>query len=231
MATGAGDQGVGEGMRPYFHAHGIIIYHGDCRDILPQLRYMPVLITDPVWPNCPAGLLAGADDPYGLFADMFAGLSSCLPRRLVVILRNDCDPRFLAAVPDALPYFNTQILPYVMPGYFGRKMGGDELAYCFGEPISSSDGQRVIPGRGPAVQPGGRAANGHPCSRALQHFRWLVRWWSEEDEMILDPFCGSGTTLRAAQELGRKAVGIEIEERYCELAARRIEQQLVMEFA
>jgi site-specific DNA-methyltransferase (adenine-specific) len=54
-----------------------------------------------------------------------------------------------------------------------------------------------------------------------------VRWWSDEGDIVLDPFCGSGTTLRAAKDLGRKAIGIEIEEKYCKIAADRCRQDTI----
>jgi site-specific DNA-methyltransferase (adenine-specific) len=193
---------------------------GDCREILPLLPKVDAVVTDPVWPNCPPDLLVGSDDPKGLWQDAWEAMPEAT--RVVVVMRHDSDPRFLAPVP--LPYLRATILGYVMPGYIGRFLGGDEIAYSFGQPIPSREGQRVIPGRGPVVQPDGRAANGHPCSRALAHFVFLVRWWSEPGETILDPFMGSGTTGVACVKLGRKFIGIEIEPKYFEIACRRIEQ-------
>ena len=196
------------------------LYRGDCRDVLALIQPVDVVISDPVWPNCPEGLLQGSDDPEGLLR---ACLELVTARRLVLVVRSDSDPRFFRAVPDRWPFFRTQILPYVMPGYIGRKLGGDELAYSFGVPIPSAPGRRVIPGDAPKVQPVGRKANGHPCSRAPKHFEWLVDWWSLEGEVILDPFMGSGTTGAAAAILGRKFIGIEIDTQYFDLACERIE--------
>lgn len=197
------------------------LYCANALDVLPSLQ-ADVVITDPVWPNCPKDLIPGSEDPYGLFLRACALLP--LVKRMVVVMRHDSDPRFLAPVP--LPYARVQWLPYAMPSYIGRYLGGDELAFCFGEPIPSRPGQRVIPGRAEPEQPAGRKANGHPCSRAIGHFRFLTRWWSEEGETILDPFMGSGTTGAAAITGGRNFVGIEIESKYFDLACRRLEQAL-----
>lgn len=203
-------------------ADGVTLILGDCREVLPGYMAADTLLTDPVWPNCPDGLLDGSDDPHGLWRETWLVMPPLV--RAVVVMRHDSDPRFLA--PVRLDYLRAVFLPYVMPGYLGRFLGGDEIAYCFGEPIPSREGQRVIPGRAPSVQPDGRAANGHPCSRAVAHFEFLVRWWSEPFEHILDPFMGSGTTGVAAVRLGRKFTGIEIEPKYFDIACRRVSDAL-----
>ncbi len=65
----------------------------------------------------------------------------------------------------------------------------------------------------------------HPCPKPLSLFRWILEGLT--DWPVLDPFMGSGTTLRAAKDLGRCAVGIEIEESYCEIAAKRLSQDVL----
>jgi hypothetical protein len=199
------------------------LYLGDALDLLKVLTGIQAIITDPVWPNCPTGLLAGWEDPDGLFADFCQSLPAEL-RQLVVCMRNDSDPRVLRHVSDRLPFQQMAWCQYVMPGYLGRVLGGNETAYVFGKPVRSSPGRRVIPSVSPKAQPGDRPPNGHPCSRALIHQEWLVNWFSDEGETVCDPFMGSGTCGVACVRKGRAFVGIEIEPRYFDIACARIEK-------
>ena len=77
--------------------------------------------------------------------------------------------------------------------------------------------------------PKGSAKYGHPTGKPLALFKSFVQAFTEPGETILDPFMGSGTTLRAAKDTGRKAIGIDIREAYCEVAAKRLAQR-VLEF-
>jgi hypothetical protein len=212
-------------LTPFYEHAGITIYHADCRELLSRLDFQ-VIITDPVWPNCPPGKIIGHDRPYELFVEFCALIPESVVR-LVIELRNDCDPRFLSPIPTRLRFLQAMWCQYVMPGYLGRVLGGNELAYVFGTPVRFGEGRQVIPSISPKAQPGDRPANGHPMSRALVHQRFVVKWCSDDDETIVDPFCGSGTTLADAKELGRRAIGVEIEEKYCEIAAKRLSQEVL----
>lgn len=202
-------------------APSINVITGDCREVLPTLTRADVVITDPVWPNCPEGLLQGWDRPADLLAEMCAALPGSV-KRIVIVMRSDSDPRILTAIPARWPYFNAHWLQYVMPGYLGRKLGGNEIAYAFGEPVASRVNRRVIPSVSQKAQPSDRPPVGHPCSRALPHMQFLVNWWSDPGEMIVDPFAGSGTTGVAAAIHRRDATLIEIDPGYADLARQRV---------
>lgn len=207
---------------PYYQSNGITIYHGDARDILSGLAPVDCVITDPVWPNAPAGLYQGADDPIGLFAAIAAHFPR-LAQRAVVHLGCNSDPRFLSCVPAVLPFLRTCWLEYAVPSHIGRVLYSGDVAYVYGVWPESRKGARVFPGVAPKAQP--KRFKDHPTPRAYAHVRWLVGWYARG--VVLDPCAGLGTTLRAAKDLGFDAIGIEIEERYCEAIAQRMSQEVM----
>lgn len=210
-------------INPYYEESGITLYHGDALEILPGLDFMEAdtIITDPVWPNS-IPELKGAENPNALFfkaAQNFPRLS----KRLAVHLGCLSDPRILLGVPMSMPFFRTCWLRYARPNYMGRTLNGADVAYLFGEPPVSIKGNHIIAGECQRTDNRGKESN-HPCPRPYTFVAFLVNKWSEETDTILDPFCGSGTTLVAAKNLGRKAIGIELEEKYCEIAVNRLRQ-------
>ena len=202
------------------HIGDCTLYLGDCREILPTLGKVDAVVTDPVWPNVSENLIPGWERPFELFSESIPFIQT---KRMAIHLRSDSDPRILASIPSSFKFIACQWLRYAVPSYTGRVLGGNEIVYLFGEPIPSRPGQRVIPLMGPVIMPGDWR-NGHPCPRNIEHTQWLLRWSSEHDETILDPFMGSGTTGVACVKLGRKFIGIEIEPKYFDISCRRIEQ-------
>ncbi len=227
-------------MKPYFQDEWVTIYHGDCREILPQLEGLETIITDPVWPNSLP--IFGVDNPTQLFKEM----CDALPRadRLVVQLGCDSDPRFLTAIPSSWPFIRVCWLDYACPSYKGRILYTGDIAYAYGRPPASIPGRHVLPGKYTSTKSDklfnrhtgrnrkGRRATAcpednlpHPSPRRLQHVQWLV--WVFSDKQVVDPFMGSGTTAVASKYLNRHCIGIEIEEKYCEIAAKRLSQSVM----
>lgn len=222
-------------MNPYYEHAGITIYHGDCREILPGLSPASV-ITDPVWPNA-SKLLAGAENPTRLWRETVHLLPrsvGCLTVHLGVL----SDPRFLTPIPKRLKFFRVCWLPMLPVSFWGRAVNGGDVAYVFGVP----PGKGIIGGQSPdcgekPLFPKGHGRNRgskayaaalevapHPAPRKLKHLRWLVSRFGAGP--VCDPFAGAGTTLLAAKGMGIAAIGIEIEERYCEIAAKRLSQEV-----
>ena len=210
--------------RPYYEADGVTIYHGDARALLPSLSgggRRIALITDPVWPNAHPDL-AGADDPAELLTETLAALPPDTDR-LVIWLGVQSDPRFLMAVPPRFPFLRACYLRRAVPGYNGRCLVSGDVLYAFGEWPSSREGRRVLPGEAGATSDASKRQP-HPCTRNADHAMWVVKWWGDPEEVVIDPFMGTGTTLWAARELGIPAIGIEVDEEHCETAVRRLTQ-------
>lgn len=212
-------------VTPYYQDEWVTIYHGDCRDILPALDKADCLFTDPPWVNLTQGM--NTDDPIGLFSEMcdmiFPG-----PARAVIILGCDTDPRITN--PIQLDYFNTVWVKRTPPFFKGSKFIGADVAYIYGEYSSPTGrGNRVYNQEFNMVSKGKRE-NEHPCPRNIETIRDILSVYTHDDELIIDPFLGSGTTTKAAKDLNRHCIGIEIEEKYCEIAAKRCSQG-VFDFA
>lgn len=67
----------------------------------------------------------------------------------------------------------------------------------------------------------------HPTTKPVSLVGRFIEWHTRSGDLVLDPFMGSGTTLDAAKLMGRRAIGIEIEEKYCEIAVRRLAQEVL----
>jgi hypothetical protein len=195
------------------------LYCADCRDVLPTITTVDTIVTDPVWPNCPHGMLAGSDRPNELLRE---SLAQCVAQTVVIILGFDSDPRFLSAIPAKWPFIRSQQLPYAFPAYAGRLLRGDEVAYVFGE---IPKGRGVIPGRARVVASSKASrATSHPSPRADDHMKQLAAWWTPDGGTVLDLFMGTGATGVGAVTGGFKFIGIEIEPRYFDIACERIAQ-------
>ena len=196
--------------KPYYSDEAVTIYHGDCREIMPLLGKVDLVLTDP---------------PYGLnFAKWDAAIPDWLPaaRASAPVVAFTTAPTTMWAYPRP-----SWVAAYSRQGATTRNAFG---GFCHWTPVLIYGDARLpvdfaVSNDALAHIAVAREHNEHPSPKPIPIFRWLIE--SLGAQTILDPFMGSGTTLRAAKDLGRKAIGIEIEERYCEIAAKRM-SQLVM---
>lgn len=220
-------------MKPYYEDSHTKIFLGDCREILPHLEPVDLVLTDPPY-GVDLGDGSGAGGDHGLKRNRYASYSDTYEN-----LRSVVVPAISSALAIARRgivfvagcHANEFPKPQAIGGlYFPSATG----RHCWG---FNSLGVALLYGKAPNLHKGASATvfvsteisekNGHPCPKPLRGMQYFARLGSIDGETILDPFMGSGTTLRAAKDLGRKAIGIEIEERYCEIAAKRLSQEVL----
>lgn len=207
-------------MTSYYQQDGITLYHADCREVLP-LDGVNLILTDPPRPLS-TPIIQGSENAVTLWSETAPLLKA---NRLLLWLSIHQDPREFLNPLASWPYLRQIYIRRAIPGYYGRVLVDGEIVHALGSWPSNKKGRRVIPGGISISYMKNDRIDGHPCPRSLIVTRFLIRFWADPDDVILDPFAGTGTTLLAAKEQGFEAVGVEIEECYCELIANRLSQK------
>ena len=217
-------------MKPYYEDDLVTIYHGDCLELLPELAF-DVVVTDPPYGvkfggkstkhgKSKGGYASHVDD-----ADFVTDVVAPLVRQLVGRARVVC------LTPGLRNMFSYPVPDHVGTLFYPSGAGQSSWGFTCSQPVFYY-GKDPYLAAGKGSRPdsiwttdNANEVTGHPCPKPLSVMRWMVgRVSIDPADLILDPFMGSGTTLRAAKDLGRKAIGIEIDEAYCEIAAKRMGQ-------
>ena len=202
-------------IKPYYEDKqaGIVIYCGDCREILPQLDVkVDLCLTDP---------------PYGIGADKKNAHSSIRdnpkwqddwdylqPEALTMAIALGKNAAVWGGNYYQLPPTSAWLAWLKPQASTGFSLADFELCWTNGtfaarcKTFNRRDG------------------NVHPTQKPVEVMEWAASFFPEA-RTILDPFLGSGTTAVAAKILGRKCIGIEIEEKYCEIAVKRLAQSVM----
>lgn len=221
-------------MTPYYADDLVTIYHGDSREVLPSLGPVGALITDP-----PFGV--GFDYGTGLQDDEAGHMGRIWPVIEAAEALVDAGP---VAVYQAAKYarkwaewFPREWRPIALPkSFIQMRRTSPQWATDYvllwstpGTPAPRFEEWMPKPNRDWYVSksPNFKRGIDHPCPRPLDQVEYLVRLLVAPDKTVLDPFMGSGTTMLAAQRLGRRSIGIELEERYCEVAVQRLQQEVM----
>lgn len=222
----------------YHEEDGITLYHGDCRDVLPLLEpeSVDVILADPPYN---VGKAYGVHDDAMTPVDYRAWLVEVLA--LCAKVTRDA----LLYFPGAKNVFDaadvlalTPLRPVRMLGWHKKEYAGDMWtggpAMSWEPIVWASKAERPhfnrifgAWGRDLLVVPsthGDPLRKLHPCPKPPEVLRWLIGMFVPEDGSLVDPTAGTGTALLAAKDANRRAIGIEIEERYCAIAKRRLAQ-------
>jgi len=207
--------------KPYYEEPGIQIYNCDCRLILPHLEPVDLVLTDipfNVNLNYESYKDKLSDEDYRLLChSWFSSFKQC-SKSFIVKSPTKTMPIVLPVFAEVLGYVWTVIQhspnamthgPFNLSLFSQYLIGGDLLKR---------------PNCDFFINTKQAAKSLHPAAMPIYPIERLLIWFSNAEHKIIDPFMGSGTTLVAAKQLNRKAIGIEIEEKYCEIAVERLRQ-------
>jgi site-specific DNA-methyltransferase (adenine-specific) len=222
-------------MKPYYQDEAVTIYHGDCREVLPGLKPVRLVVTDPPYMF---GMASTAQEgKSGGWGDMMnaATFYAVFLGQIRPLIENQSGAAWVfnswrsfpvlarAAFEARWPIESLLVWDKVGIGPGGPKglRPVYELAALFACP-GFAIANRSLPDIWREPWGAYLRQTEHPAEKPTALLGKIIH--ESGDGVTLDPFMGSGSTLRAAKDLGRRAIGIEIEERYCEIAAKRMEQ-------
>lgn len=224
--------------RIYYQDDAVTLYHGDCREVLAGMpdQSIDAVLTDPPYTERTHGMAkTNGGKGHGVKAldfdpitdaDLTSILAECgrVSRRWVVAtlayqhaFLYDADPPAGLRTLRLGVWVKTNPMPQISADRPGQ--GWESIAYMHRADVRPTwhgggrHGNYVLPVR---------QGQGHPTVKPLAMVADWVQNFTEPGDLILDPFAGSGTTLRAAANYGRRVIGVELDERYCELIATRL---------
>ena len=207
--------------QPYYQDSAVTIYYGDSRQIMPFLGKFDLLLTDPPYgigesnkKNLSRGKLAKSRD-YG----DYQWDSQCVDGWLIELMRSICEKQII---------FGGNFYPLPPAScwlIWDKENGENDFADCELAWTNLKKAMRIKRHQWNGMLRKEKEERYHPTQKPLDVIMWAI-FHAEPATTILDPFAGVGTTGRAAKDLGKKATLIEREERYCEVAAKRMAQEV-----
>jgi len=215
-------------MKPYYEDSAVTIYNGDGREIVPTLGFRGLVLTDP-----PYGI---SDRPTGRsYRTRGRGqIATCRDYPMVIGDDQPFDPSWLLKVGDARILWGANHYASRLPDSGGwlvwDKERPDDLdqATCELAWTDCVKGVRRLRWLWHGAMRRGDDTLEHPTQKPEALMRWCLNLrWTKDFDTVLDPYMGAGSTLRAAKDCGRHAIGVELSEAYCEIAARRCSQEVL----
>jgi DNA modification methylase len=230
-------------MKPYYQDDAVTIYCGDCRDILPYLPKVDLVLTDPPY-NLGKKYGTGTNDSRDLeeywnwFGDIFSSIYRTMDDGFIYCSHSDKGAYQAKPTLETIGFEYIQTLIWWGRNGYSMQLHRQSWSYRH-EPIlfmrkgTSRDLEVGTDGlwytsviEAPRPQSNFIEGRSHPTQKPVLLYKTLLA--RTPSSLILDPFLGSGTSVIASKQLNKKIIGIEIEEKYCEIAAKRC-QQCVMD--